>query len=62
MDVKKVEIMPGCVSCGTCEFICPAVFEVKGIAKVKNIDLTPHTEAIKEAAFTCPVNVIKINE
>lgn len=61
--MKKVYIVPGCISCGTCEQICPDVFEVKGIAEVKpNADLENNAELIKEAADICPVNVIKYEE
>ena len=61
--MKKVYIIPGCISCGTCEQICPDVFEVKGIAEVKsNANLEENTELIKEAADICPVSVIKYEE
>ena len=63
MKIDTVEIVPGCISCGTCEFICPEVFVVKDIAYVKkDIDLAPHTKAICEAVDMCPVSVIKIKE
>ncbi len=61
--VKCVKIVPGCISCGTCEAICPDVFEVKGVAEVKaNPDLVKHGELIKEASYMCPVNVIHVEE
>ncbi len=61
--MKKVYIVPGCISCGTCEQICPDVFEVNGIAKVKDgADLKKNSELIKEAAEMCPVSVIKYEE
>jgi ferredoxin len=63
MTVKKVYIVPGCISCGTCEQICPDVFEVKNIAQVKDgAPLEKNTELIKEAADICPVSVIKYEE
>lgn len=61
--MKKVTIVPGCISCGTCESVCPEVFEVKGVAEVRsNPNLEKHAELIREAADLCPVNVIKVEE
>ncbi len=61
--IKKIIIKPGCISCGTCEVICPNVFEVKQIGTVKkNASLELHKEEIKEAAQTCPVGCIEIEE
>lgn len=61
--VSNVRIAPGCISCGTCEAICPAVFQVKGIAEVKpNPDLETNADLVREAADICPVSVIKVEE
>lgn len=61
--IKKVTIKPGCVSCGTCSVICPNVFEVSDIGKIKeNVDFQTNEEEIKEAAQACPVGVIEIEE
>lgn len=61
--IKNVKINPGCVSCGTCEVVCPNVFEVKEIVEIrKNADLRVNEEGIKEAAQTCPVGAIEIEE
>lgn len=58
--VKNVSIMPGCITCGRCEFIAPEVFEVLDVAHVKlNVDTLKHEKAIEEAVATCPVRVIK---
>lgn len=46
--------------CGLCKMTCPEVFEVPEKMQVKNdADLTKELE-IKEAADSCPVNVIAI--
>jgi ferredoxin len=59
--MKKVSIAPGCVSCGTCQAICPEVFEVTDVCHVKNdVDLVKYEKKIKEAAQACPVGVIGI--
>lgn len=61
--IKNVRIVPGCISCGTCESVCSDVFEVKGVAEVKpNPDLVKHADLIREAADMCPVSVIKVDE
>jgi ferredoxin len=59
--MKKVYISPGCISCGTCEAICPEVFEVKDVSHVKpDADINKYETLIKEAADICPVQTIKI--
>ena len=61
--IKRVSITPGCISCGSCEAICPKVFEVKDIAYVKaNPNLEENEELIREAADMCPVSVIKVED
>jgi ferredoxin len=61
--MKKVTIEPGCITCGTCEFIAPQVFEVTDICRVQSsTDLTPHKNAIICAARACPVQVIKVED
>lgn len=61
--MKKVWIEPGCITCGSCEFIAPEVFEVTDIAHVKEgVSLSCHAAKIRAAALSCPVNVIKYEE
>ncbi len=61
--IKKVRIVPGCISCGTCEAICPKVFEVKDVAYVKDdAEIEGNEEDIREAVDMCPVSVIEIDE
>lgn len=60
MGIKKVWIEEGCISCGMCESICPEVFEMPDQAIVKeDIDPGANEAGIKEAAGSCPVEVIK---
>lgn len=60
MAIKKVWIEEGCTSCGLCESICPDVFEIPDEAVVRNnADFSANEEGIKEAAESCPVEVIK---
>ncbi|RTL06084.1 ferredoxin [Candidatus Dependentiae bacterium] len=61
--MKKVSIQPGCISCGSCQFICPLVFEVTDHSRVlSGADLSMNAEKIKEAALKCPVKVIIYEE
>lgn len=61
--MKKVWIEPGCISCGSCEFICPEVFKVEKSSQIKEgADFEKFKEKIKEAAKACPVQVIKFKE
>lgn len=61
--MKKVAIAPGCVSCGSCQAICPQVFKLERGARVlADADLKKYEALIKEAAELCPVQVIKIEE
>ena len=61
--MKKVWIKPGCISCGSCEFLCPAVFKVEVTSQVNaTADLEMHANDIKLAAEKCPVQVICVSE
>jgi len=60
MTIKKVWIDEGCIACGLCEEICPEVFELKELATViESVNYADYEEPIKEAAESCPVEVIK---
>jgi len=51
-----------CVGCGTCEEICPAVFQlVDGKSRVK-LDMVPAREeaACKSAEKNCPTSAISV--
>ena len=63
MAIKKVWIEEGCTSCGLCESICPEVFEMPDEAIViAGADLVANEANIKEAAESCPVEIIKYSE
>lgn len=61
MAIKKVWIEEGCTLCGLCTDICPDVFELGDETSTvkKGADLNANEEKIKEAADSCPVEVIK---
>lgn len=61
--MKKVTIEPGCITCGTCEYIAPEVFQVTDISRVKkDAELDKNNRCIKDAAQACPVRVITYEE
>ncbi|MGM0529952.1 MAG: ferredoxin [Bacteroidota bacterium] len=65
MAISRVWINEDCTGCGLCEEICPEVFELgdRDVAIVKPIaDLNAYEEEIKEAAESCPVEAIQIEE
>ncbi len=61
--MKNLQITKNCIGCGSCEALCPEVFEVEEVARVKNdVDLDEQEECIREAARICPVRVIKYED
>jgi len=58
----KVEIIPGCISCGICESINSDVFTMNEIAHANNDKVPGNEEDCRNAAAQCPVSVIKIYE
>lgn len=51
----------GCIGCGVCAEICPEVFHIAddGLSEVK-AEPDGKEDAVKEAAQSCPVEVIHI--
>jgi ferredoxin len=67
MTIKKIWIDEGCISCNLCEDLCPDVFEVPAGGTSTVLDawkkcVNTHEDLIREAADSCPVEVIKIDE
>ncbi len=61
----KVEIdREGCIACGLCVSICPDVFTIAddGLAEAIENPEKQYDSAVKEAAESCPVNVIKTED
>lgn len=49
-----------CIGCGSCEAICPNVFELKdGKAHVKKGQEKSKLPCVKESVDSCPVQAIK---
>ena len=62
MAIKRVWIEEDCIACGTCEGICPEVFTVTDRSRVnEGVNFDDFEAGIKEAAESCPVEVIKSN-
>jgi ferredoxin len=63
MAIKKVWINEGCISCGMCESICSTVFKIEDEALViEGVNYAEFSDEIKEAAGSCPVDIIKFSE
>lgn len=58
----RVEILPGCISCGACSSINNDVFELRDVAYVHQENVSGHEDDCRVAAEACPVNVIKLYE
>lgn len=56
----KIKILPGCTACGACESVCNEVFTVTDRVHVNENKIRGNESCAKEAAKSCPVNVIKI--
>lgn len=60
MSVVKVWIEEGCTACGVCSDICPSVIKMEDEAAViEGVDYNNFESEIKEAAESCPVEIIK---
>lgn len=63
MAIKKVWIIEGCIACGLCTEICPEVFTLEEFAVVNpGVNYDNYEAQIKEAAESCPVEVIKYED
>ncbi len=59
----NVTILDSCVGCGACAIINPEVFDIQGnkaVVNPQNIDKTE--DLCIDAALSCPVNAIEIDE
>ncbi len=60
--IKNVKVVPWCISCRTCENLCPSVFKVNPKSKVITNDFEWKESEILQAELMCPVNVIKVEK
>lgn len=58
----KIAISNECIGCGTCASICPDNFELKDNKAVPKKVIVEDVGCNKEAADSCPVNAIKLEE
>ncbi len=59
----KVSILDSCVGCGACAIINPEVFDMKdNKAIVNNTNIDKTEDLCIDAAISCPVNAIEIDE
>jgi len=60
MAISKIWIEEGCTVCGLCEDICPEVFKMKDtVTIIEEANYANYEEKIKEAAKSCPVEIIR---
>jgi len=63
MAITKVWVEEGCTACGLCEDTCPDVFEIDEYSEVKaDAIIEGNEDEIREAADSCPVEVIQFKE
>lgn len=63
MAITKVSIEEGCIACNACEDIAPDVFEVDDECSVIiGANYVDNDDLIREAAESCPVEVIVFEE
>jgi ferredoxin len=64
MAIKKVWIEDGCTACELCVDTCPEVFDLPDdmAVVIEDANLEENVEGIKEAAESCPVEVIQYKE
>lgn len=66
MAITRVWIEEGCIACRVSVDSCPAVFELPDDAHAtsvkQGVDYSQYDAEIREAAETCPVDVIRFEE
>ena len=66
MPITKIWIKEGCITCGNSEAVCPEIFAIdidRGTAAVvDDVDFEPFEAKVRQAAASCPVQVIKFEE
>lgn len=62
--MKAIVDQDECIGCGQCVEICPEVFDMDGDVAVTIVDEVPAEieDAAQEAADSCPVDCIAIEE
>ena len=63
-NMKAVIDRSGCISCGVCIEICPEIFQFEddGLAEVQKQPTRSNIHRAHEAAESCPVQVITVED
>lgn len=64
MAIKNLRIEEGCILCGLCEETAPDVFQMgdDNTFIIEGADINKNEDEIREAADSCPVDVILFDE
>jgi ferredoxin len=61
--MKNVKVDPDkCIGCGSCEVVCPKVFEMKGVKAEVIGEPEGEEDQVKMAKDTCPTEAISFDE
>ena len=60
----NAKVNENCIGCGLCNSICPEVFTMtdEGVATAKNEIATDLEDSVHQAADSCPVDAIELEE
>lgn len=60
----KAKVNENCIGCGLCNSVCPEVFSMtdEGFATVSSDISEAQEESVQEAADSCPVDAIEVEE
>ena len=60
----NAKVNENCIGCGLCNSICPQVFTMtdEGVSTANNDEVSGHEDSVQEAADSCPVNAIEVEE
>ena len=60
----NAKVNENCIGCGLCNSICPEVFAMtdEGVATAKNEIATDLEDSVHQAADSCPLDAIEVEE
>lgn len=60
----NAKVNENCIGCGLCNSICPQVFTMtdEGVATANNDEVSGQEDSVQEAADSCPVDAIEVED